>query len=361
MVVGVKNGKKYYDHSLTRIEKGKLLDLIWGAASAGGFKATAENSVSYSTSKCEDTRLYNILQENHSKFVDENGEPKVVYHGSRSGGGFNEFEGETFFTDNRDVAEMFRQEAAYSLKVNGKDAGLIFEQDAQELAGILTGGDYGAEEIEDWGEVAIGPHMEDMDDYHRKKLSAFIKDYLGIDGDVETLELTPSAPVFEVFLDIKNPEESDFGNEVWQVDNAPERGSDSAEKSGRDGMIIRNIVEGGLAAVLPNGEEVPPATDYIAYYPNQIKSVENNGDFSMETGDICFRETDADAVADAQDVSIVEAVVDLAHSLGQEVEIASSPEEVTDPEARRAIEQGRNITGSDGSSGGSGQEEEGND
>ncbi|MCD7721987.1 MAG: hypothetical protein LUI09_07135 [Prevotellaceae bacterium] len=345
MVVGVRNGKKYYDHSLTGIEKGRLLDLTGGAASAEGFKATADKSPSYAPDKHKDTRLFNILQANHSKVVDENGEPKVVYHGSRSGGGFNEFEGETFFTDNRDVAEMFRQEAAYSLKVNGEDAGLLFEQDAQELAEYLTGGDYNAEDIGGWGEVAPGPLMEETDDYYRKKLNAFMRDYLGIDGDVRTLELTPSAPVFEVFLDIKNPEESDFGNEVWTTDNAPERGSGGAEKSGRDGMIIRNIVEGGLAAELPNGEEVPPATDYIVFKPEQIKSVENNGDFSRKTGDIRFRETDADAVADAQDVSIVEAVDDLSHSLGVDVDIVSDPSEVTDPEARRAIEQGRHVTG----------------
>ncbi|MCD8287131.1 MAG: hypothetical protein LUD50_07915, partial [Clostridia bacterium] len=58
-----------------------------------------------------------------------------------------------------------------------------------------------------------------------------------------------------------------------------------------------------------------------------------------------FRETDADAVAEAVDKDAGAAARNMAASLWADVEIANSIEEVTDPEARRAIEQGRHVTG----------------
>ena len=79
IVVGVKNGRAYYDHSLTEIEKGNLIE------AASGFKPTGDAPEPSSTA-FKDTRLREILQVNSSKAVDENGEPLVVYHGSRRGG-----------------------------------------------------------------------------------------------------------------------------------------------------------------------------------------------------------------------------------------------------------------------------------
>jgi hypothetical protein len=55
IVVGVKEGKKYYDHELTSIEKGKLIDDLNLIA-----KQVANQSVSYSGIK--DTKLLSILQ-----------------------------------------------------------------------------------------------------------------------------------------------------------------------------------------------------------------------------------------------------------------------------------------------------------
>ncbi|MCD7721986.1 MAG: hypothetical protein LUI09_07130 [Prevotellaceae bacterium] len=68
------------------------------------------------------------------------------------------------------------------------------------------------------------------------------------------------------------------------------------------------------------------------------------GEEGDSTG-VRFRETDTDTVAEAVDKSVGAAAQSMAASLGADLEIASSPEEVTDPEARRAIEQGRHVTG----------------
>ena len=84
LTIGVdENDNKYYDHALTEIEKGKLLDQINGQAVDNGFMSTgAEPNPSVTDSK--DTKLVSILQTNSSKFVDENGEPMVFYHNTNN-------------------------------------------------------------------------------------------------------------------------------------------------------------------------------------------------------------------------------------------------------------------------------------
>ena len=76
IVVGVKGDSKYYDHRLTQIEKGTLIDNLNGLSNS-----VAENQ-NASVSIGKDSKLVSILQTNSSKVVDENGEPLVVYHGS---------------------------------------------------------------------------------------------------------------------------------------------------------------------------------------------------------------------------------------------------------------------------------------
>ena len=71
-------GNKYYDHSLTEIEKGKLIDEV------GALSTTLPSSNQSALSEYKDSKLISLLQENSSKVVDENGEPMVVYHGTNN-------------------------------------------------------------------------------------------------------------------------------------------------------------------------------------------------------------------------------------------------------------------------------------
>ena len=73
LTIGLKQGKHYYDHSLTEIEKGNLIEIANGFIPQGGrtIPANAEG---------KDTKLIPLLRINSSKIVDENGEPKVVWH-----------------------------------------------------------------------------------------------------------------------------------------------------------------------------------------------------------------------------------------------------------------------------------------
>ena len=79
IVVGVKGDSKYYDHRLTQIEKGTLIDNLNGLANSVAENQNAPTSVG------KDTKLVSLLQTNSSKIVDENGEPMVAYHSGASG------------------------------------------------------------------------------------------------------------------------------------------------------------------------------------------------------------------------------------------------------------------------------------
>lgn len=91
VVVNTKNGETYYDHKLSKIEKGKLLDLIESqGANISDFGTTPDSKSTITDfSGVKDIKLVSLLQTNSSKVVDENGEPLVVYHGT--GAKFNAF------------------------------------------------------------------------------------------------------------------------------------------------------------------------------------------------------------------------------------------------------------------------------
>ena len=64
-------GNKFYDHSLTEIEKGKLIDEV------GALSTTLPSNSQSTLFGYKDTRLVSLLQNDSSKVVDENGEPLV--------------------------------------------------------------------------------------------------------------------------------------------------------------------------------------------------------------------------------------------------------------------------------------------
>ena len=123
-VVAVQNnGERYYDHKLTSIEKGKLLDLINGQA-ADRKALYPEIQKSGSALEIKDTRLREILQVNSSKVVDENGEPLVVYHGTNNS--FDTFEAEMLGenTDSNASDEDFAKTAHIGFWVNTGKIGI---------------------------------------------------------------------------------------------------------------------------------------------------------------------------------------------------------------------------------------------
>ena len=86
VVIGVKGDSKYYDHRLTQIEKGTLIDNLNGMANPVAENQNANNSIG------KDSKLISILQTNSSKIVDESGEPMPLKH--RTFDEFNVFDKE---------------------------------------------------------------------------------------------------------------------------------------------------------------------------------------------------------------------------------------------------------------------------
>lgn len=163
MVVADIAGKRYYDHKLTQIEKGRLIDLVRIP------NLNQENIAALSQVK--DTRLLSILQNNSSKVVDANGEPMVVYHGTSKE--FNEFkygkingkEGSFFFAQNIEDAEGYSSGSVMGVFVNLRNP-IDFNKLSLEVLRLddkkaivdklkSTGHDGWMADLEDgWGEVS---------------------------------------------------------------------------------------------------------------------------------------------------------------------------------------------------------------
>ena len=114
VVVGVKDGNKYYDHRLTEIEKGTLIDNLNGLSNSVVENQNASLTIG------KDSKLLSILQTNSSKVVDENGEPMVMYHGTASDiTSFDMYDGSlgkgAYFTSSWDEA------AEYAMEKQGVD------------------------------------------------------------------------------------------------------------------------------------------------------------------------------------------------------------------------------------------------
>lgn len=224
----------------------------------------------------------------NSKVVDEQGRPLVVYHGRRSETPFDTFrQGIAFFTNNRDVAQVFSDEYAYNLVVDGQKIPLDYDT-AQHLSEWLSGYDYGIDDVIRWHNFADLIKERGQESYEDARDSGEIQS-----GNLDSVDLFGANDIhFEigsepisVYLKIENPKIVDAKNQEWLAGKFDD--SDMIDLSGKyDGSIIKNIREGGPTATMRDLSDVPIADDYIVYSNTQIKSVDNRGTFSANTGNI---------------------------------------------------------------------------
>ena len=284
-VVAVQNnGERYYDHKLTSIEKGKLLDLINGQA-ADRKALYPEIQKSGSALEIKDTRLREILQVNSSKVVDENGEPLVVYHGSRRGG-FDVFdntkgdgkyktpEGMAFFA--RDTLTAYSYSGSYDSPVYFReedDAGYIDGRDHPTMYECFLNIRNPYESFFDgvnWEGTAYG------------KFELF-SDETGTVTALDGSTYWDSWEEAEAYAEEK-------GLEDYSIDEDPNIGTTTdyeakyARESGHDGAIIHDVVDGSIYAN-------PDKTDvYVVFSPEQIKSATDNaGTFDPRNPSILFQ------------------------------------------------------------------------
>lgn len=231
-----------------------------------------------------------------SKVVDSQGRPLVVYHGARTETQFNTFrQGVAFFTNNRDVAQVFSDEYAYNLVVDGKKIPLDYDT-AQHLAQWLSGYDYGINDVIEWNNFADLIQERGQESYEDARDSGEFQS-----GNLDMVDLFNANDVhFEIgsqpmamYLKIENPKIVDAKGQEWLAGKFDD--SDLIDLSGGyDGSIVKNIKEGGPTATMRDLSDVPVADDYIVYSNTQIKSVNNRGTYSSDTGNI-YKQTQMQA------------------------------------------------------------------
>ena len=250
--------------------------------SAVANKGTFDNKKSdirYSLSDSDGKTLTKEQQEyfKDSKVRDENGNLKVMYHGTESAG-FHEFsnrfsdDGRSFFfVDTNEGAKGYSgTHETYEAKTlhTAEDVNNFFEEINQD--------EY--EVTEEDGEFVL---YEDGDEIARSDSAKGIYDEF-----CDWTGLGFGSANYKVYLNIKNPLVVDAKNNNWdELDLSEFTGEDSenynntrefseyAKEKGYDGVIFKNIIDTGLYA--SGMERFAPATVAVAFDSNQIKSVAN--------------------------------------------------------------------------------------
>lgn len=267
LTIGVKSGKKYYDHALTEIEKGKLLDRINDQADKKGFTTTGDAPLqSYALSIGKDSKLLSILQTNSSKVVDENGEPMVVYHGSN-----NEF---TKFDTARIGSSTGTSDGRGFYFTTDKDYAYSFGKGGNVLSVFLN---------------IDNPLSLKEKTITKQQLFDIIKriDEKEVAADGEHWFISNYANYYDVGIDgaIREAAESEYP----YSDNDVELVNSLISASGNFKDVVNSVYE-----VTGKSSEIVPKENgtvhYVVTNPNQIKSATgNNGNFSTTEDDILYR------------------------------------------------------------------------
>lgn len=292
--VTLKDGTKYYDHKLTQIEKGSLIDSLFGTTP--GFNQ--KNSL---ISGLKDTKLLSILQTNHSKVLDENGEPLVVYHQTESD--------ITTFDINRKGAGAHDEVMPSGIftKPSSSDIGLKGKKQIPLIADIknpLTFADredakrYWMSNVKGYKEA-----IEELDELNKSYQQKYDeleessdKEYVRLWNERKNETLTE-----EEYQDRLNESQdtSDKLLEEWSAKadkvsvTAKNLINDYIKISEHDGVILEN----------DKGSFGRSTKAIILFTPNQIKSAtENNGDYSKGNDDIRYSKAKDESLERINDI-----------------------------------------------------------
>ena len=323
-------GNKYYDHSLTEIEKGKLIDEV------GALSTTLPSSNQSALSEYKDSKLISLLQENSSKVVDENGEPMVVYHGTNKFG-FTVFDKEfsddktsIFFTDRVDIAKGYAGVNADVRSLYDDDTVGGYSKD--EMLSMLFADVDISSHTNGWDvandilpyiteDIGITAEYDDEDgvltlssdytgDTYRLTDEEFswekVENWLRDNADLENV-IDKDAGIYGVFVNARNVLDIDAGGSMWssipkkKVKGAEGVGNmdtrdivEHAKKLNYDGVYIKDLLDtGGRGYGLVGDIEGDIFISLVD--KNQIKSATDNiGTFDGEDEDIRYSVGGAD-------------------------------------------------------------------
>lgn len=198
--------------------------------------------------------------DNASKVVDENGEPKVVYHGSSK-----------WFT-------VFNSGNVYHQSKAPNNS--VFSTDNIEVANSYIAGNWYGESAGEKSKMASDVYLDENDQRHKRFSWGIYRE----------------GGIYPLFMNLKNPLIIDFNGKAWNDlsingKDINEIVSDEILLRKHDGVLAKNIIDVGLTD-LPL-EELPVTNDYVSFSSNQVKSAtENTGEFDPTNPDIRFRTND---------------------------------------------------------------------
>ena len=231
-----------------------------------------------------------------SKVVDEQGNPLMVYHGSSKAGltTLDPKRGSNidaiYFSDNISVAEHWSGDFVSNRKVSINTDSIeellnilnSFKNKSSKVSIITKDTEYGKEY---WLDSPDGSTIErlgckiDDEHYINKQFNREknLKDILKNEIEFYTDNIKDSKN-YACYLSIQNPLIIDAKKKAyWKIEfNGQEMNTESiavyAKENGYDGVIIKDVLETDYENKL--------CTDYIVFNANQIKSVDNNGNWS---------------------------------------------------------------------------------
>ena len=213
----------------------------------------------------------------NSKVVDDQGNPKVVYHGtSRDITVFdpNEGKGKTygtgsFFSSNRDTS------ATYTHGANGGNVMPVYLR--MENPAVLDAQGANWNRLNKNTRVTLPPVT--VSAQADEDLLAELEDRTAEQGVTRKLKARNTT------LGRLLPDDFRYMDDYGSTDDIARW----ARQKGYDGLIINNVVDQGPTGNFANEKSSAPSTIYVAYNANQIKSaIGNNGDYSLTNNDIHF-------------------------------------------------------------------------
>lgn len=293
-------GNRYYDHKLTKIEKGSLLNSLNGLSNSvageqqaqikGSFGTTPDTKST--TSNGKDSKLVSILQTNSSKVLDENGEPMVVYHGTQ----------EDFYTfglyDDTGVQNVFNEIPSHSF--------------------LLTPDEYAAGQYGETGAFFVNA-KNILNATSKEKILDIIHDrWEDINNDgLETVNFDgPQDAVNELGYLIQEDGRlfaGDFSASELQENEIEEKWH--SIQTAIENYAKDHDFDAYLFNDSARDEE---CISYGVFSPNQIKSAtDNNGAFDAGSDDVRFRSDEVKAFAEAHHLEIDDvAAYEYAMSIG---------------------------------------------
>jgi len=227
-----------------------------------------------------------------SKVVDENGEPLIVYSG-RPTKGATTFNLESkrsrthltglikkgvYFTKDKQIAEMYSGSRDYASQLDRDMAKYRFGEDGGALS--VTKEEF----LEIFPDVTSQYYDEMMEKYNR-----VVNDPDNFTGEFFASKIDIEGEVIPAFLNLRNTTTVDMqGSTIAHLSKEQKESINNSE-----GAIIENVDENASGIALTSGI----TTTYVAFNPNQIKSIDNQGTFSTQDNNIYLADSNSENIS----------------------------------------------------------------